>query len=65
MNMKQRNEITGELAPIHRIGTDEDGREIISRVDGWDLCRDDGSPLADSESDCVECDEDGNYLIAR
>lgn len=63
--MKLRNEITGELAPIHRLGTDEDGRAIVQRIDGWDLCHDDGLPLDDSESDCVECDEDGNYLIAR
>ncbi len=51
-----RNEETGELAPPHIIGEDEDGRRLYQSVEGWEPVDCDGAP--------VECDYDydGNWL---
>jgi hypothetical protein len=60
--MKMRNIQTGELSPVHEIGTTADGRRLLARVDGWDLCDNDGKPIADAD---FECDGDGNYILNR
>lgn len=52
-----RNETTGETAPVHRIGTDEEGRAIVQRVEGWQPVDASGQPV-----EC-ECDCDGNWLV--
>ena len=51
-----RNEKTGELAPPHVIGTDEDGSKLYQYVEGWQPVDRDGKP--------VECeqDHDGNWI---
>lgn len=47
---------TGEVAPPHFLGTDEDGRRLVVFVEGWQPYTGDGR--------CVypEQDEDGNWI---
>ncbi len=58
--LEMQNIETGERAPAHRIGTDEQGRAIYQRVNGWELV---GKGL-DTEID-TERDPDGNYHVAE
>lgn len=51
-----RSEQTGELAPPHVIGTDEDGTKLYQFVEGWVPVDYDGNPV-----EC-ESDEDGNWI---
>jgi hypothetical protein len=53
-----RNEKTGELAPPHIVGTDENGRRIYQFVEGWQPADATGVPIA------CESDYDGNWLDA-
>ena len=48
--MDCRNLTTGEIAPGHRNGTDDEGRVIYQRVAGWE-------PTV-----AYDCDEDGNWF---
>jgi len=53
-----RNDVTGELAPPHVLGTDERGRRLYGRVDGWTPVDATGREVA------VEYDRDGNMTAA-
>lgn len=52
-----RNDKTGELAPPHRIGSNEEGKPIYQSIDGW-------TPV-DSDGNEIECeyDYDGNWIV--
>lgn len=52
-----RNDSTGELAPPHRLGTDEDGATLYRSVEGWTPVDAEGNDIE------VECDEDGNWTV--
>lgn len=45
-----RNLETGETAPAHWIGRDEEGRDLYQYVEGWE-------PV-----EPYECDDDGNWM---
>lgn len=51
-----RNIKTGEMAPPHLVGTDEEGNSLYQFVEGWEPVDYHGNP--------VECDSDsdGNWI---
>lgn len=51
-----RNEKTGELAPPHLVGTDEDDRPVYQCIHGWRPVDYDGKPVE------YDCDYDGNWV---
>lgn len=51
-----RNTQTGELAPPHVLGINEDGLKLYQYVEGWFPVDYDGNPV-----EC-DCDEDGNWI---
>jgi hypothetical protein len=54
-----RNDRTGEMAPAHRLGRDEDGRSLCLFVEGWSPVDEDGQEIDPAS---LECDADGNYI---
>jgi hypothetical protein len=48
-----RNTATGEEAPAHRIGTNDEGQVIFQYVEGWE-------PTFDHDTD-----EDGNWVATE
>lgn len=55
--LNMRNTANGELAPVHWIGTDEDGRDVYASAEGWEL--------VGVEDTDWEYDESGNYVVAN
>ncbi len=48
---------SGQMVPGHYLGTDEAGRKIYQRVEGFSPIGDDGKPVE------FDCDSDGNWLV--